>query len=272
MALLMAVVFVQGCDPDDSDNDAGATGTVTGTVTLDDGESPAGVEVELLDTEDTVLADTQGRFTFNNLKAGSRTLLAVHPGYDVHQLEVEVKRGETTEVSITLKRMKYKVSGTVQLEGASSHEGITVTLEDTPFSTTTDAQGRFVFEGLVSDAYFLVASKDGYEERRTVLAVTEDTVVEPLLLPAIVDASLDGIVFLTDERSPVGVALALEGTEYSTTIDTESGYYRFTNVPDGAYTLVVSKEGYNTQRREVTVGGEVSTYFFSLEPDLGLVE
>ncbi|NMO14248.1 hypothetical protein HPC49_07960 [Pyxidicoccus fallax] len=269
VALLMAVVVVQGCGSDDSGDTAG---TVTGTVTLDDGESPEGVEVEDLDTEDTVLADAQGRFTLENLKAGSRTLMAVHPGYEVQQLEVEVKRGKTTDISITLKRIKHKVSGTIQLEGASSHEGITVTLEDTAFSTTTDAQGRFVFEGVAPDVYFLVASKDGYEERTSVLGVTEDTVVEPWTLSAIADPSLLGFVFLTDNASPVGVTLALEGTAYRTTIDDESGYFGFTNVPPGDYTLVVSKQGYITETRAVTVGGDVWAYNFSLQPDTGLVE
>lgn len=265
VALLMAGIVVQGCGPDDSKEDAVITGAVTGTVTLDDGASPQGVEVESLDANSTVRTDAQGRFILQNLKAGTQTLLASHPGYEVHQLEVEVKRGETTDVSITLKRLKYKVSGTLQLEGASSHEGITVTLEDTAFSTTTDAQGRFVFEGVVSGAYILVASKDGYEERSTVLAVIEDTVVETLTLPAIVEPSLDGLVFLSDDASPVGVSLVLEGTAYGTVIDNDSGYFRFTNVPPGPYTLVVSKQGYITQTRSVTVGGEVTTFSFSLQ-------
>lgn len=265
VALLMAGIVVQGCGPDDSKEDAIITGAVTGTVTLDDGASPQGVEVESLDANSTVRTDAQGRFTLQDLKSGTQTLLASHPGYEVQQLEVEVKRGETTDVSITLKRLKYKVSGILQLEGASSHEGITVTLEDTAFSTTTDAQGRFAFEGVVSGAYILVASKDGYEERSTVLAVIEDTVVETLTLPAIVDPSLDGLVFLSDDASPVGVSLVLEGTAYSTVIDNESGYFRFTNVPPGTYTLVVSKQGYITQTRSVTVGGEVTTFSFSLQ-------
>ncbi|WP_395806791.1 collagen binding domain-containing protein [Archangium minus] len=272
VALLMAVIAVQGCGSDDEVDDAVSTGTITGTVTLDDGASPEGVEVESLDTRATALADVQGHFTLKNLKAGSQTLVTVHPGYEVQQLEVEVKQGETTDVSITLKRIKHKVSGTVQLEGASSHEGITVILEDTAFSTTTDAQGRFVFEGVTSGAYFLLASKDGYEERSKVLAVIEDTVVEPLTLPVIVEPSLDGIVYLSDNGSPVGVTLTLEGTAYSTMIDNDSGYFRFTNVPPGAYTLVVSKQGYITQTRAVTVGGEVSTFFFQLERNPRLVE
>ncbi|SEM78663.1 Carboxypeptidase regulatory-like domain-containing protein [Stigmatella aurantiaca] len=268
VALMMAVVAVQGCGSDDE----GGTGMVTGTVILDDGASPEGVEIESLDTESTVFADAQGRFTLKDLKAGTQTLQAVHPGYEVQQREVEVKRGETTDVSITLKRLKHKVSGTVLLEGASSHEGITVTLEDTAFSTTTDAQGRFVFEGVVPGAYILVASKDGYEEQLKVLAVIEDTAVEPLTLPVMEEVSLDGIVYLSDDGSPVGVSLVIEGTAYSTTIDSSSGYFRFTDVPPGAYTLAVSKPGYITQTRAVTVGGEVSTYFFSLERSPGLVE
>ncbi|WP_225408722.1 carboxypeptidase regulatory-like domain-containing protein [Stigmatella hybrida] len=269
---MMTVVAVQGCGSDDDGDAAGGTGTVTGTVTLDDGASPEGTEVESLDTVSTALADAQGRFTLKNLKAGTQTIVAFQSGYELHQMQVEVKRGETTDVSMTLKRAKHKVSGTVLLEGQSSHEGITVTLEDTAFSTTTDAQGRFVFEGVVPGAYFLVASKDGYEEQREVLAVIEDTAVETLTLPVMVEASLDGIVFLSDDGSPVGVVLTIEGTAYSTTIDSGSGYFRFTDVPPGVYTLVVSKPGYITQTRAVTVGGEVSTYFFSLERSPGLVE
>ncbi|MCY1045648.1 carboxypeptidase regulatory-like domain-containing protein [Corallococcus sp. bb12-1] len=266
VALMVAVIVVQGCGGDDKDEDtAGITGTVMGTVTLDDGTSPEGVEIEYLDTDATVLADAQGRFTFKSVRAGTRTLLAVHPGYEVQQVEVAVTAGQTTDVAIALKRLKYKVSGTIQLEGASSHEGITVTLDDTAFSTTTDAQGRFAFEGLPSDAYFLVATKEGFEERTKVLAVTEDTVVETFILPAIVDPSLDGIVFMSDEASPVGVAVTLEGTAYSTTVDNDSGYFRFLNIPDGTYTMVVSKAGYVTQTRAVAAGAEVTTFSFFLE-------
>jgi hypothetical protein len=274
VALAMTVVALQGCGSDGQDGGSditgAVTGTVTGTVMLDDGAPPEGVEIDSLDTESAVFADAQGRFTVEDLRAGPRSLVLVHPGYEAQFLRVEVKPGKTTHISVTLKNVKLRVSGTIQLEGASSHEGITVALEGTAFSTTTDVQGNFVFEGVVADSYFLVASKDGYEAQRQALMVTEDTLVEPWILLTFAKPSLQGVVLLPDNDSPVGAVLALEGTAYLTTIGVASGYFRFTNIPPGTYTLAVSKEGYLPQTRLVTVGGEVSPYiFFALERDPG---
>lgn len=269
--LVLAIVTLPACDGDEEAPEV-IPGSITGRISLEDGAPPEGVMVRLFDTGAETTTGSDGLFSFMNLPPGTYTLSAFAVGYEVLQQEVEVEAVEATSLVLSLKLIRSQVSGSILLEGATSHEGITVTLVDSPFSTTTDAAGNFVLEGVPTGAYLLEASKEGYSTAQTVVALTSEPETVSLTLDPTGSVSISGVISLPEGADPTGISVVLEGTAFSTTVD-EYGLFSLKNVPAGTYTLVASKEGYVSQSESVTVAeGETSYVLLSLEVAAGLTE
>ncbi len=171
--LVLAFVALPACDGEDAPPEV-RPGGIAGQVALDDGASTEGVSVRLFDTGAETTTGEDGAFAFTDLSPGTYTLSAFAVGYEVLQQEVEVEADRSTAVTLTLNRVRSRVSGTIQLEGAATHEGISVALQDSPFLTTTDAAGNFVLEGVPTGAYILEASREGYGTVLEVVALTSE--------------------------------------------------------------------------------------------------
>ncbi|MFP2959156.1 carboxypeptidase regulatory-like domain-containing protein [Myxococcus sp. 1LA] len=102
---------------------------------------PEDVEVTLFDTGAKATPGADGGFAFTDLTPGTYTLSVLAVGYEPLQQDVSVEADKATTVTLTLKLLRSRVSGTILLEGATTHEGITVSLKDSAFTTTTDASG-----------------------------------------------------------------------------------------------------------------------------------
>ncbi|RYZ34168.1 MAG: hypothetical protein EOO71_39910 [Myxococcaceae bacterium] len=267
LVVAMALAFLPACDPDAEQPDTGP-GKVTGQVTLDDGAPPEGIEVLLNGTQ--VAADAQGAFTFDGVTPGTYVLTGIKAGYEGPSLVVVVKPAETTTVSVTLKLVRSQVSGTITLEGATSHEGITVSLKDTAFTTTTNAQGAFVLEGVATGVYTLVASKEGYETGEVLAIVTGEPEAVNLTLGR-PTGSIGGSITLEGAASNEGVTVTLTGTSFTAQSD-EYGIFVMIQVPPGTYSAVASKAGYVSVTQEVTVkAGETAVPSFTLKAGAGLL-
>ncbi|AKQ63709.1 Outer membrane protein [Myxococcus hansupus] len=269
--LVLAFVALPACDGEEEAPDV-RPGSIAGQVELDDGAPPEGVSVRLFDTGAETTTGEDGAFTFANLPPGTYTLSAFAVGYEVLQQEVEVEAAKATSVPLTLKLVRSQVSGTILLEGATTHEGITVALQDSPFTTTTDAAGHFVLEGVPTGAYILEASKEGYDTVLEVVALTSEPETVSLTLEPTGHISISGLIILQSGSDSSGATVMLEGTAFSTTTVNEYGSFSLKNVPPGVYTLVASKEGYVTQSEQVTVvEGDTAYVLLSLEVAAGLM-
>ncbi|MCP3063958.1 carboxypeptidase regulatory-like domain-containing protein [Myxococcus sp. K38C18041901] len=249
LALVLTVAVLPAC----GDGDDVTRGGITGEVVLDDGATPEGSEVTLVDTGDTFTLNEDGRFIFEDLKPGTYGLSALVSGYEPMLQEVRVESAQVASAHFALKRIKSKVSGTIQLEGATSHEGITVTLEGTSFTTTTDAAGNFVLEGVPTGAHFLEASKEGYLSALSLVALTSEPETVSLTLQRKPFIAITGVIILQDTTDSSGVRVVLQGTSHiAFTLDSYGGF-ALVDVAPGVYTLVASKEGYVSKSEEVTV-------------------
>ncbi|AKQ63631.1 regulator of chromosome condensation, RCC1 [Myxococcus hansupus] len=149
-----------------------ARGHISGVVQLEDAPTTSGISVAVVQTNTSMLTDSQGRFAFSNLPIGTYTVTAWWNGYNVTERSVEVRSQATTDVVITLRRSAGIVAGTVQLEGASNHEGVAVSLAGQDVTATTDAQGRFVLEGVRDGHHTLTARRPHYTRAETSLDVS----------------------------------------------------------------------------------------------------
>ena len=76
----------------------------------------------------------------------------------------------------------------------------------------------------------------------------------PLPTPSGGTGAVFGVVNDPDENPFKGVIVTIEGTDYSESKETdERGFYVFTNLSAGEYTLTYKKEGYQTQTEEITL-------------------
>jgi len=134
--------------------DLGAYGRIAGRVVDEKGRAVARAEIRC--DFFRAYADADGRFRLPQVPEGSRTVTAQHTGYATARESVDVPRGGTATVEIVL---AWRESGSLRLEGrvydatGAALPGATVYLIDeggrgTLRTTTTDADGRYVFEDL----------------------------------------------------------------------------------------------------------------------------
>lgn len=79
----------------------GQSGTLTGTVTDEQGNTLVGASVTIGDADSPRITDQSGTFTFSNLPAGSYTLRITHVGYTEYTDHIRFN-GRDTELSIRL--------------------------------------------------------------------------------------------------------------------------------------------------------------------------
>ena len=265
-ALFMAVL--SACEPDAAQGGL-KTGTVEGKTLTAEGLALAGVLVQVEGTDVRATSDAQGAFRLQGLKPGAHSLAASRADYLPTTQPVEVTADATATVSLMLARREGRLVGTLRLDDGKSHEGITVAIEGTALSATTDASGAFVLEHVKPGSWRVVASKEDYVTRETPITVRADTTSTVSLTLTRAVGRIAGTVRFDDATSHGGITVALEGTSLSTTTDA-SGAFSFTSVKTGTWRLVASKADYVTQETPVTVRADTtSTMSLTLTRKIG---
>ncbi len=246
---VLGKVFISG-----SDVHSGITVTAS-SINLDDAVSYTGV------------TGADGTFAIRIEKEAEYLVSASMSGYiSSSPTIVNVSLGGSYQMDdVTLKRSSAVVSGKVTLEGAASHEGILLLLEnDTNSRTVTTGQdGSFVFSSVVPGTYDLTISKDGY-----VSAVIEDIAVAPAS-----DVTLDALTLKAGVRSVSGTvtletlsdyagvtitatSVADHGLIYSALSNSE-GSFSLVGMKPGEYIITLSARGFGTVTLEsVDITGE----------------
>ncbi|MDZ4877422.1 MAG: hypothetical protein CLLPBCKN_006857 [Chroococcidiopsis cubana SAG 39.79] len=128
-------------------------------------EPIAEVEVALLGTEKSVTSDSQGLFSFENLRDGNYKLRLSCRGYESLNCNVLVENGTHTFKEVLLTPDWYlSIIGTIK--NCKTKEPIAeveVALLGTEKSATSDSQGLFSFESLRDGNYELRLSCRGYD-------------------------------------------------------------------------------------------------------------
>lgn len=135
--------------------------------------------------------------------------------------------------------------------------GATVSNETSEFSTTTGEDGSYFLE-VPEGTYILIASAANYIPSSQLAVVTAGAPTE-VIFPLQSESTstgvpLYGFVVDIDENELIGVAVTIEGENYSNSTETDDdGYFEFTNVPVGEYIVTFELEGYQTVTQNVSV-------------------
>lgn len=220
--------------------------TVKGSVSLEGSSSSVGVNVLLKSTENettfSTTTDYNGRYVFNNVKAGKYELIFSKDGYaNVSIKDLYVEKGvEKTLDAIVMNIAFTSVRGQVSLEGRTDLSGALVTATnisntDIIYSAITNSQGTFTFAKMYSGEYSIAVSCSGYStETLPTVNVVDDTPIDVGSVSLKIErGTIAGIVRLEGYSDYSGIKVSILGTEYETTT-VEDGSYSFT-VPAGNY-------------------------------------
>jgi hypothetical protein len=157
------------------------------------------------------------------------------------------------------------------------HSGILVRVVDPPRQATTDSTGMYLITDVPGGKRALRAEAEGYlpfdlED----LAVLPGEVTSPPKIQLQVDPTtltiaqsrVYGQVFLSDQGVQPGVLISLEGTGLNT-VTARDGTFLFNAVPTGQYTVIATREGYESFTTEIEVpqtGEDVPIAVITLQP------
>ena len=159
--------------------------SIIGRVVNQNGSPIVDAKIELIDGEEVILdtvSEYQGQFTISDIEAGEYTL-SVSKDYHIPvEMTISLEKGVIENVGdIELVEGMGTIRGTVYGKDGERVTNATVSIygtkskgDPTLYTVTTDAEGQFLLEDVLSGPYFAVASASGY----SMLGVAQNVEVE----------------------------------------------------------------------------------------------
>jgi hypothetical protein len=190
--------------------------------------------------------DPDGYFTFANLAAGTYAVLPTLAGFDFDPPIRSVTVGpNVTNLDFRATGI-FTISGRIS-DGANGLGDISVAL-DGRTNTTTDPDGRYRFAGVGGRRYSVTPTRSGYgfTPANLSLAIVRDVSDADFIGFRVF--TLVGRIANPDQggglSNTVVTASGRAGSWTATSLTDAQGDYSFTNVPEGAITVVPSSAGY----------------------------
>ncbi|NIH77904.1 MFS transporter [Amycolatopsis viridis] len=239
---------------------------INGTVRRQDGSPVGGAALTLIDQRGRQVSRAtgggDGGYRISAPGTGTYVLIVSAAGHQPQAASVVVGGGPA-RLDLTLIG-SGEVSGVVRVAGkAVPLPGATVTLTDSRGEVTgaaiSDADGGYVFRGVGSGIYTLVASADRMRPVASLISVPDSGVLHQ-------DIEIAAAVVLagtarTDSGRPVPDAritvLDADGNVASVARTDENGEYVVTDLPEGDYTVVASGYPPATSQVNLPGGGDV---------------
>ena len=220
-------------------------GTVSGKVLDDSGNPLVNAIIMTADSSLSTVTDNNGNFSLQ-IEPGLYDLKATKTGYSMQSKSIEVKLGQTTEVTFALTSM-----GAIwgYITNQSSQKPINqavvkaISGSDTSFAAS-DYTGEYRIH-LKDGTYKLVFDKLGFKAStisKTIHAGT-DVQLDVQLIPDPSEiATINGKV-VADDNSPMrGVSLQFSNSQKNVYYSDESGFYEIKNIPTGFDYLIKPQE------------------------------
>lgn len=266
-ALVVALVLVSLCLAVPAASAADPTITIAGTVTDNRGNPFPGVTITFRNatgSTNTVSTDASGQYSFTTA-AGTYSVTATYSGYRANTTYTGIDR-TSGSVNFFMYEVLATVTGQVT-DGNSTLDGVLVTLTgktstgaNVSFSAyTSKPLGDYHIENVTPGWYMIYAFKEGYNitYHKMVLELNKGSVEEvsfTLTETVVQYAKLSGRVTYNGEPlSGVKVVLTpQEGADLATVTDA-SGNYMFDKVAPGEYMVYLTKDGFATSEKRITV-------------------
>lgn len=190
-----------------------------------------------------------------------------------------VNQPQPSLLKTELTALDILVGGRVLCEKGQYVGGATILCEGAETKTLFD--GSYTFDGLALGPHIVEIAMEGYkiQKIRIEMEEREEAVINFHLELEVGDAKISGYVLDEVTREPArtsgSVYMYRPTCNRNTPIDPETGYFEFTHLPPGTYTLWTSNLEYNDEKKTVTVkedGDRREDFFISkadIEPPLG---
>jgi len=202
-------------------------------------------EVRLSDGRWKTATDKQGRFALVDLPTGTASLQVIGRGYQTSQSEAELKPGDMA-VQIELNGATVLSGKIVSAFDQQPIEGASVQLEGVALPATTNAEGRFRFEGVVPGSTLLQVTADGFQAESVTHEIRSDEET-PVSIELRGTARLEGRVVSAATGQPIDQAtLTIIGTN-RTVVTNDRGEFAEDGWPGRPIRMAAAAKGYLTE-------------------------
>jgi len=244
-------------------------GGLAGTVTDISSNTPlSGATVSFSGGSTTTNTNTNGFYQFSNVIPGTYNVTAVQPGYFASTQPATINPGSTTTLNFKL-ATGGKLAGTVTNSTGGAVSGAAVMISGGSVTTnvtlTTNTSGGYATNFVPVGNYTITVSATGFstQSKSATVNTGQTTAVNFTLGSGGGTGTLSGAVVNISTNQPIsGATVSFSGG--STTTNT-NGFYQFTNVAAGAYSVTAVHTGYFASTQSATVSsGSTTTLNFKL--------
>lgn len=216
-----------------------------GVLVFDDNADPASSQIIFFSFDYTNVTDTTGRRDL--LENAVTHLLADESGPD------------------------GSISGTVELSGETSHEGVIVRTQPMGLADTTDASGDYVITGLYDGTYFVTASKPGFADSTVSVEIVGGATVDNVnftLYPVLEYMDSPEVAIPDNDPTGIRVYIDVDADAYIATVDC---YVNLTHTYKGDLIIELTSPEGTTVRLHNQTGGTaediITWYDAETQPD-----
>jgi len=260
--VLTSVITACSTDPEPSPT----TGTIVGVVYDGAATTPLPqVLVTTMPPTSSILSDAEGKFRIESVTAGAYIVQATKPGIGSGSTAISVVAGKDVNADLFLLRVpsgKGIITGKISDESGGKVAGAVITTTPPSNAAASDAEGRYVLDGIPVGNYVVKAAKTGVGVGYAGAIVVSDLGVEANVLLLEQDPLKGRIVGTVTNRelsTPLsGAVVTVRSTSISATTDA-SGNFTLNNVPTGQVTVDASHALYPTRAMNaVSTANEVT--------------
>lgn len=206
-------------------------GKITGITT-------PGAEVRIAETGKRVVVNDTGSFILQDIVPGKYTLNITLANYYAKSYDITISPGELLELGdVSLEPMPGRIVG------SSNAESITILELDRKINNTADT---FSFDNVYPGEYRLLFEKDNYYSREIIVVVNPNQTVD------VRTVTLEPMPGIIRGYTDSGVKVRIAETKQEIIID--GGYFEFTDLKPGNYTLSFTKAHYYSKEITKSVG------------------
>ena len=234
-------------------------GNLIGTISKTGSTDHSNVTVMLSDGKNTFTGSTSsdGSLLISSIIPGTYTATISASGFLTQTIEgLTIEAAKNTALNpISLIANGGSIAGTVEMNDGGEKAGVLITAKSTDdkysYTTSTDAEGKYVINNTYPGVYILTASKAGYPSVTTgeAASIAGQTTTIGVISLSSKYGSVSGRVALSESVDNSGVTVSLTcgaGPSIAyTAVSGADGTYTISSLTTaGQYTITFSKDGY----------------------------